>query len=179
MTKLTNQAGLCFEIGANGAVRRIDHDGLLLNLFVGNEMEGGPANLYLRCHADAVRSIPLLGPRSPTRFRLDGEAGEFVGIGSWHNIDYRISLVLAQAEATWFWHVSLKNTGPQPQQVDLLYAQDVALASYWGCAAQRVLRQPVPGSHAVAASDKWRGRGFEAEPGCRWQVPVVGDRLAA
>jgi cellobiose phosphorylase len=132
MTKLTSPAGLSFEMGANGALRRVDHEGLLLNLFVGNELEGGPTNLYLRRHADVIRSIPLLGPQSPTRFCRDGDAGEFFGAGEWEDIHYRIALVLAQSAATWFWHVSLTNAGLQPQQVDLIYAQDLALAPYWG-----------------------------------------------
>jgi 1,2-beta-oligoglucan phosphorylase len=132
MTKLISKAGLSFQMGANGSLRRIDHEGLLLNLFVGNELEGGPTNLYLRRHADAIRSIPLLGPQSPTRFCPDNDAGEFFGVGEWEDIHYRISLVLAQSEATWFWHVSLTNVGSQSQRVDLIYAQDLGLAQYWG-----------------------------------------------
>jgi cellobiose phosphorylase len=132
MTKLISQAGLSIEMGANGSLRRIDHEGLLVNLFVGNELEGGPTNLYLRRHADIIRSIPLLGPQSPTRFCADRDADEFFGVGEWEDIRYRISLVLAQSEATWFWHVSLTNVGSQPQRVDLIYAQDLALAPYWG-----------------------------------------------
>ena len=35
-------------MNANGSIRRMDHRDILLNLFLGTEIEGGPANLYLR-----------------------------------------------------------------------------------------------------------------------------------
>ncbi|MEO7774428.1 MAG: hypothetical protein ABIT36_05560, partial [Steroidobacteraceae bacterium] len=130
--RLTSPSGLTLEMGANGSLRRFDHEGLLLNLFVGNELESSPTNLYLRCHAATIESTPLLGPQSPTRFATSSALGKLLGVGSWQNIQYKIALVLAQSEATWFWHVSLKNGSAQPLQIDLLYAQDLALASYWG-----------------------------------------------
>ena len=40
----------------------------MLNLFPGNLLEGGPANLWLRLHDDSggIRAtVPLLGPNSP------------------------------------------------------------------------------------------------------------------
>ncbi|WP_310386501.1 hypothetical protein [Roseateles sp.] len=50
---MSNAAGLSFEFLANGAIRRIDAGELMLNLFLGNELEGGPANLWLRRHGGA------------------------------------------------------------------------------------------------------------------------------
>src|SRR5205823_2671569 len=40
------------------------------------------------------------------------------------------SLVLAASAAAWFWHIALENTGHATATVDLIYAQDVALAHY-------------------------------------------------
>jgi len=50
---LHSRSGLRARINANGAVRRFDCEApqgqtICLPLFVGNELDGGPANLYLR-----------------------------------------------------------------------------------------------------------------------------------
>ncbi len=127
---LTSPAGLRVELNANGSLRRFDCHDITLNLFVGNELEGGPTNLYLRRFADVVEWTPLLGPRSRTRFGIDARTGALLGTGSWLDIDYSIALVLAQSAPTWFWHVRLQNRSATSQHLDLTYAQDLALASY-------------------------------------------------
>ncbi|MGH8258613.1 MAG: hypothetical protein ACREUG_02875, partial [Steroidobacteraceae bacterium] len=133
--RLASPSGLRAEINANGSLRRLDCDGIMLSLYLGNELEGGPANLYLRRRASApaattVEWTPLLGPRSPTRFRLDS-SGALVGAGEWRGIGYSIALVLARGSSAWLWHVRLDNATEEPQEVDLTYAQDLALAQYW------------------------------------------------
>src|SRR5678815_2786468 len=45
-TRLTSRSGLSVEVTARGAIRRFDCGNTSLNLFVGNELEGGPTNLY-------------------------------------------------------------------------------------------------------------------------------------
>ena len=131
-TRLASPSGLRAEINANGSLRRLDCDAISLGLFVGNEVEGGPANLYLRRHSDKIEWTPLLGPSSRTRFHTDAASGRLVGVGTWLGINYSVTLVLAASKPAWFWHVRLENTGATSQQVDLTYAQDVALASYGG-----------------------------------------------
>jgi cellobiose phosphorylase len=131
-TRLTSPSGLRAELNVNGSLRRLDCEALTLSLFVGNEMEGGPTNLYLRRHTDEIGWIALLGPSSPTRFHTDPATGRLVGVGDWQGIRYTLTLVLAQSKPAWFWHVQLENTGANPQQVDLTYVQDIALASYGG-----------------------------------------------
>lgn len=128
--RLISRSELSVEATSNGAIRRFDCGRIALNLFVGNELEGGPANLYLRRRSQAIESIPLLGPGSPTRFPLQAAASGLVGAGSWQGIEYSIALVLAAGAPAWFWHVRLRNTSPTQQQVDLIYAHDVALAPY-------------------------------------------------
>jgi 1,2-beta-oligoglucan phosphorylase len=130
---LSSSSGLRAEVNANGSLRRFDCGALALALFVGNEVEGGPANLYLRRRsADGARdsSTALLGPRSPTRFRIDPPSGALVGTGTWLGIEYALALVLAHNATAWFWHVRLLNASSTPQQLDLTYVQDVALAPY-------------------------------------------------
>jgi cellobiose phosphorylase len=115
-------------MNANGSIRCLDHRDILLNLFLGNEMEGGPANIYLRRHSTSITSIPLLGPRSPAVFAFDQQG--LTARGEWNSIRITVSLRLAASAAAWFWYVALENTGHVAATLDLIYAQDVALAHY-------------------------------------------------
>ncbi len=126
--RLASPSGLVAQVNANGSLRRIDHRDVILNAFLGTEIEGGPTNLFLRRHGDRIEWAPLLGPRSPGRVRLD-ETGLEVA-GEWSGIRFRASLRLAEAAPAWFWHVALENAGAAPVTLDLVYAQDVALADY-------------------------------------------------
>ena len=126
---LRSRSGMRADFNANGSLRRFEYDPVSLNLFVGNEMEGGPTNLYLRCHGETIEWTPLLGPRSGTRFAA-GAGGVLLGVGTWRGIDYSIALVLADSAPIWFWHVRLENRTSRPLKVDLSYAQDLALAPY-------------------------------------------------
>lgn len=130
--RLASRAGLNIEINANGSIRRFDCANVSIGLFPGNEVEGGPANLYLRRHGQTLQWTPLLGPASPTRFEFPAANGTLVGRGSWLGIRYTLTLVLAAEESAWFWHVRLENTTSDEHHLDLTYAQDVALASYGG-----------------------------------------------
>jgi cellobiose phosphorylase len=130
LLRLASPSGLRAQFNANGSLRRFDCEAICLPLFVGNELDGGPANLYLRLHSNPAEWTALLGPCSPTNFHTDPASGMLVGAGTWLGIDYTIALVLAQNSPAWFWHVRLENTNSAPQVVDVTYAQDVALAPY-------------------------------------------------
>ncbi len=128
--RLSSASGLSVDINANGSLRRFDHGAISLLLFLGNEIEGGPANLYLRRLGTAADWTSLLGPDSPTRFEQDPDTGSLLGVGTWQGIRYSLALVLAQNTPAWFWHVRLENTTASALQVDLTCVQDLALASY-------------------------------------------------
>lgn len=128
--RLTSRSGLSLRLDDNGSIQRFECGGISLSLFVGNEVEGGPANLYLRRLAHPLQWTPLLGPFSSTRFHASRAGDRLLGVGSWLGINYSLALVLAQDAAAWFWHIELENTTSTPQEVDLTYAQDVALAPY-------------------------------------------------
>jgi hypothetical protein len=127
---LTSASGLRAQFNANGSLCRFDCDAVSLNLFPGNEIEGGPTNIYLRQRAAEVRWTPLLGPSSLTRLQSSPGGGGYAGSGIWRGIRYWISLRLAQESTAWFWHVQLENTTGAEQELDLIYAQDLALAPY-------------------------------------------------
>jgi cellobiose phosphorylase len=126
--RLASPAGLAIELTSHGAIRRIDCGETSINLFVGNELEGGPANLWLRRYG-SMQSVPLLGPRSPTRLHPPSP-GTLTGAGVWEGIRYTIALVLADGATAWFWHLTLQNESTAAVDVDLIYAQDIALAPY-------------------------------------------------
>jgi cellobiose phosphorylase len=128
--RLSGYSGLSVETNANGSLRRFDCEQISLLLFVGNELEGGPANLYLRRLGGSVECTPLLGPQSPTRFAMDAPGGRFAGAGSWLGVDYTLELKLSKSATAWFWHVQLNNGTSSAQVLDITYAQDVALAPY-------------------------------------------------
>jgi len=126
--RLTSPAGLAVEINSNGSLRRMDHGDIILNLFLGNEMEGGPANIWLRRVDGTAESIPLLGPASPASFSTDGTS--FSASGRWRDLVFRVSLVLAESKPAWFWHVEVENEGTSPLACDLIHTQDLAIAHY-------------------------------------------------
>jgi cellobiose phosphorylase len=126
--RLASPSGLAVHLNGNGSVQRIDSGGVTVNAFLGNEVEGGPANIYLRRHGTPIEWTPLLGPSSPGAVRIDERTLEVAG--EWMGIRFRVALVLARTAPAWFWHVSLHNASQQVQTLDLVHAQDVALAHY-------------------------------------------------
>jgi cellobiose phosphorylase len=126
--RIESPSGLSVQINANGSIRRMDHRDIMLNLFLGTETEGGPANVYLRCQGKETSAIPLLGPKSPAAVHVDGQG--LVAHGIWQDIRFRVSLQLAHSLPAWFWHVGLENIGADVKNIELIYTQDLALAHY-------------------------------------------------
>jgi 1,2-beta-oligoglucan phosphorylase len=124
---LASPSGLVVQVNANGSLRRIAHRDVTVNAFLGNELEGGPANLNLRRGA-RIEWIPLLGPRSPGRIRLDATGLDIDG--EWSGLRFRVALRLAESAPAWFWHVVVENAGDEAATLDLVHAQDIALADY-------------------------------------------------
>jgi cellobiose phosphorylase len=125
---VASPSGLAVQVNANGSIHRLDHQDIILNLFLGNEVEGGPANLYLRRLDEQVESIPLLGPRGPGL--VHGEGRGFGVKGVWRDIRFSLDLVLAGSAPAWFWHLELENLGTEAVTLDLIQTQDLALAHY-------------------------------------------------
>ena len=128
--ELTSPSGLRAAFDERGTLLALMAGDIAVNLFSGSPLEGGPANLVLRRHGDAVEATPLLGPHSPTRWRHEPAAQALEGAGEWHGLRYRVAFRLAAAAAAWFWQVQVENTGGETVRVDLLHLQDLALAPY-------------------------------------------------
>ena len=125
-----NAAGLRFEFNDNGSLRHLRLHDVHVNLFVGNEIEGGPANLWLRLRNDAARVelVPLLGPRSPLALRRSADGLQ--AVGTWHKLRLRLALRVAADAPAWFWHLRVDNLGSAVRTVELLHVQDLGLAAY-------------------------------------------------
>ncbi|HZF79630.1 MAG TPA: hypothetical protein VEZ89_07545, partial [Rubrivivax sp.] len=136
------------ELLPHGALLRLQAHGVMLNMFPGNLVEGGPANLWLRLHGDGGRVdvVALLGPRSPLSPRsppsptapvssatplapaVAAPVVAWSSAGTWCGLPLQLQLRLATAEAAWFWHLRVHNIGAAPVRIDLISAQDIGLA---------------------------------------------------
>lgn len=123
-----SKSGTRFQLNANGSMRRMDAGDILINLFPGNEAEGGPTNIYLRKHGATIETTQLLGPGSPATWEFN-EHG-MIGYGQSGSLVFRIRLSLAESSPAWFWHVELENTGTEPVTCDLIHTQDIGIAHY-------------------------------------------------
>jgi hypothetical protein len=78
--ELSSPSGLRAILNANGSLCRLDCDAIALALFVGNEIEGGPANLYLRRHAsNGLPCWALPAPPASASIRRARRCGDAAG----------------------------------------------------------------------------------------------------
>ena len=127
--KFENSARLSVQMCANTALQRIDAAGVMLNLFPGNEVEGGPANIWLRLtEGESVQAVPLLGPQSPL-VRV-AALPDFTLQGQWQGLHLQLQLRLAASTSAYFWHLHVENRGALARTIDLSHVQDVGLSDY-------------------------------------------------
>ncbi len=109
--QLANAAGLSLELNRDGGVRRIQFREEVVNLFMGNGMEPGPTNVWLRLHrAGGVEAVPLLGPRPRCgRARPAAVAPASRRAASGRGWASRCASCSASEEPTWCWQVRLEN----------------------------------------------------------------------
>jgi len=127
---IRNKAGLEAELLSHGALRRLLlAPGLMLNLFPGNELEGGPANVWLRRRdGSGWQAVPLLGPQSPLQVHV--EEGAFEMRGEWQGLALRLQLRLAADETTLFWHLHIENRSGAACEIAPVLVHDIGLADY-------------------------------------------------
>jgi cellobiose phosphorylase len=127
--RVASPSGMSAWFTEGCVLRRLDVGERSILLYPADELESGPANLFLRRRGAAGRDVcALLGPGSPGRVRLTG-AGPII-TGSWRGLDYQVSFCLAASVTAWYWHVAITNRDADAAEVDVVYAQDVALARY-------------------------------------------------
>jgi 1,2-beta-oligoglucan phosphorylase len=127
--RLASPSGLSARFTEAAVLRRLDVGGRSILLYPGDDLEPGPANVFLRRRdATGIAVTPLLGPATPSRVSWT-DSGPVV-TGSWHDLAYRVTFRLADNSIAWYWHVAVTNHGDDAVEVDVVHAQDVALAPY-------------------------------------------------
>lgn len=127
--EIRNMAGLCLTMNPHGSIRRADCGDITVNLFPAHATEAGPSQLLVRLFAPKLKdTLPLLGPASILCWQQD-ERGA-VGVALWHDLRILVRLCIAAEAPVWFWHVEIENEGSSDVACDLIFSQDLGLASY-------------------------------------------------
>ena len=117
------------QFTTSGVLRRLDVGDRSVLMYPAGELEAGPANLYLRIRGEeGAEAVALLGPgrASTVTWSSDGP----IIIGRWRDLSYTVTFRLAAAMTAWYWHVSVKSLRSVTTEIDVIYAQDLALAPY-------------------------------------------------
>jgi CRISPR-associated protein Csx3 len=119
------------QFTTSGVLRRLEVGDRSLLMYPADELEAGPANLYLRIRDDqGAEALPLLGPGGDSTVTWT-QAGPVIS-GTWRDLQYTVTFALADAVTAWYWHISVTSLRKGPTDIDLVYAQDLALAPYGG-----------------------------------------------
>ena len=117
------------QFTTRGVLRRLDVGDRSLLMYPADELEAGPANLYLRIRGAAgAESVAMTGPGSGSTVSWSDD-GPIIS-GTWRDLQYTVTFRLADAVTAWYWHVSVKSLRSVPTEIDVVYAQDLALAPY-------------------------------------------------
>ncbi|WP_242511576.1 hypothetical protein [Pengzhenrongella frigida] len=123
-------AGVWAQFTESATLRRLDAGDHSVLMYPSDDVEAGPANIYLRLHlpGGVVEVTPLLGPASPGAVTWTRTGPEVSG--TWRGISFLVRFALAESDTAWFWHVEVTNETDGPTTVDVVHTQDVALAPY-------------------------------------------------
>ncbi|WP_019911288.1 GH36-type glycosyl hydrolase domain-containing protein [Paenibacillus sp. HW567] len=134
-SKLSLQKGeLTFTFLESGDLYQAFGGKMMINQLLSNSVDGAPGNIYARLHLqDGIHAFPLIGAKSGSRFRKEGERlvwqGEIgadpAGQGLPANLKYQVVFTLAD-NGIWFWDVTIEGGGVL---LDVIYTQDVGIAS--------------------------------------------------
>ncbi|MEX2493602.1 MAG: hypothetical protein WD425_17770, partial [Nitrospirales bacterium] len=126
--ELANSSGLVFEFFQSGGLFRAMCDEVMINQILGNPLEGSLNNVYLRLRTgDAITFVPLIGPLSPGTFAYTQDQARWQG--HWQDLAYTCSLTLHPEATLWFWTIEIHNTTSTDRLCDVIYTQDIGLAS--------------------------------------------------
>jgi cellobiose phosphorylase len=116
------------SVSATGSLEQLVVDGRSVLLYPASPMSDGAAGLWLRRRTDVgVEFISLVGQQALTEPDIDGQSPADRS-GQWGDLDVQVRFRLSERQPAWFWHVSVTNSGRDQVKLDLVHAQDVALA---------------------------------------------------
>ncbi|MBD8496997.1 GH36-type glycosyl hydrolase domain-containing protein [Paenibacillus arenosi] len=129
-TQVRLEAGpLAFTFLPSGDLYQATYQGVMINQWLANSIDGSMNNVYLRLHEpDGIKAYPLLGVRSTSRVWTKGTTmmweGELPREGV--SVSYRVVLTLTE-QGIWFWDVAVEGQDTDVD-VDVIYGQDVGIA---------------------------------------------------
>lgn len=128
------KGGLKFTFLNSGDLYQATGGTTMINQLLSNSVDGAPGNIYARLHLPGgIQAFPLLGVKSNSRFRQDGERLIWQGEipvspevqGLQEELRYQVVFTLAEGNV-WFWDVKIEGSSVE---LDVLYTQDVGIAS--------------------------------------------------
>ena len=122
---LKNSTGLVIEFLDNGAIKSIEAGPIRINLNEGTPHSIPGSNLFLRKRSGPISFTALLGPESDSQFYATKNA--LYVDGSWEGLDYECILRLSPDDYAWQWQITIINTTGNPEELDLVYLQDVGM----------------------------------------------------
>ncbi|MHB8274111.1 MAG: GH36-type glycosyl hydrolase domain-containing protein [Dermatophilaceae bacterium] len=126
---MSSRSGMQAQFTTSGVLRRLDVGDRSLLMYPADELEAGPANLYLRIRGvEGAEAVAMMGPGSDSTVSWSSDGPTIVG--TWRDLQYTVTFRLAGALTAWYWHVLVTSLRPDPTEIDLIYAQDLALAPY-------------------------------------------------
>ncbi|RUS49000.1 GH36-type glycosyl hydrolase domain-containing protein [Cohnella sp. AR92] len=130
-SKLTLRKGdLRFAFLNSGELYEAVGGTTMINQLMSNPLDGALGNLYIRLFLkEGIRSYPLLGIRSASRFGRFGDRlvwkGEIAPVAEMKKaISYEVRFSLAE-QGMWFWEVRMSGS---EAAADVIYTQDIGLA---------------------------------------------------
>ncbi|AQP54293.1 hypothetical protein CBF34_03425 [Vagococcus penaei] len=107
-----------------GDIKEILAEPILINQYIGTEIDGSINNLYLRVYQDdSFKTYPLLGKNSTSTCEF--YESKVCWSGQIDDIFYQVTFRLSEHD-NWFFTIDLMGTD---KQVDVIYGQDLGLAA--------------------------------------------------
>lgn len=126
--ELTNSKGVTFKMLENGSIFSMKHHDIMINQVLGSPVDGALGNIYIRRHFQTdISYFPVMGPGSDSEFHVGD--GSVAWRGKRDGLAYTCTLKLAEDETAWFWTIRIQNTLDQPQILDVIFTQDLGIAS--------------------------------------------------
>lgn len=121
-----NQTGA--EILASGDIKQIWVGDIKVNQLYANTFDPMVSNLFLRIFTDnSIQYYPLIGQNSNSSFSINEATKQVQYMGTIDEINYQVYFTLR--DTCWFYDIKLSNTGNSDIKVDVVYGQDVGLAT--------------------------------------------------